>query len=141
MSISLDKANAIIAAAFETARAHNMTPLTIAVLDTGGHVVALQRQDNSGNLRPDIATGKAWGALGMGYGSRQFVERAAKTPAFYAALAAMSGGKVVPVPGGVLIVDGQKVIGAVGVSGDTSDRDEQCAIAGIEAAGFTARPE
>ncbi len=107
------------------------------MLDCGGHLVAFKREDKSGILRGDIATGKAWGALGMGFGSREIANRAAKLPMFFTALAAASQGRLVPVPGGVLIRDrGGDVIGAVGISGDTSDNDEICAIAGIEAAGL-----
>jgi len=112
----------------------------VAVLDAGGHLVAFKREDKSGILRFDIAFGKAWGALGMGLGSRSFAKRIAEqpaAPAFFSALAAMSEGRVVPVPGGVLIRDAAKaVIGAVGISGDTSDKDEACALAGITAAGL-----
>ena len=119
----------------------NLAPLTVAVLDAGGHLVAFKREDKSGILRHDIAHGKAWGALGMGFGSRTLSERAANTPQFFSALYAASGGRMVPAPGGVLIRDaGGDVIGAVGISGDVSDKDEACAIAGIEAAGLVADP-
>jgi uncharacterized protein GlcG (DUF336 family) len=119
----------------------NLVPMTVAVLDAGGHLVAFKREDKSGILRYDIAYGKAWGALGMGFGSRTLFERASSTPQFFNALYAASGGRVVTNPGGVLIRDtAGDVIGAVGISGDTSDKDEICAIAGIEAAGLTADP-
>jgi uncharacterized protein GlcG (DUF336 family) len=92
-------------------------------------------------MRVDIATGKAWGALGMGFGSRELAERAAKQPMFITALAAASQGRMVPAPGGVIIRDAAgDIIGAVGISGDVSDKDEACAVAGIEAAGLTAQP-
>jgi uncharacterized protein GlcG (DUF336 family) len=111
------------------------------VLDAGGHLVAFKREDRSGILRYDIAYGKAWGALGMGFGSRTLYERAANTPQFFNALYTASGGRVVTNPGGVLIRDSEgAIIGAVGVSGDTSDKDEECAIAGIEAADLFADP-
>ncbi len=111
------------------------------MLDAGGHLVAFKREDSSGILRFDIAYGKAWGALGMGFGSRTLFERAANTPQFFNALAVASGGRVVTNPGGVLIKDaGGDILGAVGISGDTSDKDEACAIAGIEAAGLKADP-
>ena len=113
----------------------------MAVLDDGGHLVAFKREDKSGILRHEIAYGKAWGALGMGFGSRTLFERAEKTPMFFTALTAASGGRVVTNPGGVLVRDGAgDIIGAVGISGDTSDNDEACAIAGIEAAGLKADP-
>ena len=116
-------------------------PLTVAVLDAGGHLVAFLREDGSGIMRPDIAIGKAWGAIGMGINSRLIRDRLADRPSFQNALSAVSGGKFVPVPGGVLIRDNEgAVIGAVGVSGDTSDRDEFCAIAGIKMAGLIADP-
>jgi uncharacterized protein GlcG (DUF336 family) len=100
-----------------------------------------KREDTSGILRFDIAFGKAWGALGMGLGSRTLFERAAQTPQFFTMLAAASGGRIVTNPGGVLVRDAAgNVIGAVGISGDTSDKDEVCAIAGIEAAGLKADP-
>jgi uncharacterized protein GlcG (DUF336 family) len=111
------------------------------VLDSGGHLVAFKREDKSGLLRFDIAFGKAWGALGMGFGSRTLAARAGKTPMFITALAAVSAGRMVPVPGGVLIRNAAgDLLGAVGISGDTSERDEMCALAGIEAAGLRADP-
>ena len=112
-------------------------PLTVVVLDAGGHDIALKRQDGSGILRVDIARGKAWGALGMGFSSRELGERAQKVPHFFGALASVSQGRLVPVAGGVLIHDEERnVIGAVGISGDTSDRDEDCALYGLTAAGL-----
>ncbi len=119
----------------------NFSPLTVVVLDAGGHIVSAKRGDGSGILRIEIAMGKAWGALGMGFGTRNLAGRASKAPIFFAALAAASHGRMVPVPGGVLIRDASgSVIGAVGISGDTSDNDELCCVAGIEAAGLKADP-
>lgn len=125
-------ADAVLAAG----RARNANPLTVVILDAGGHIVVAKREDNSGILRIEIATGKAYGALGMGLASRTLGERAVGVPHFFNAVAAASGGRFVPVPGGVLLrdADGQ-VVGAVGVSGDTSDLDEECIMAGIAAAG------
>ncbi len=141
MSITLDAASTIIDVALRAARDMNLVPMTVAVLDAGGHLVAFKREDKSGILRHDIAYGKAWGALGMGFGSRTLFERAADAPQFFNALFAASGGRMVANPGGVLIRNAAgDVIGAVGISGDTADRDEACAIAGIEAAGLTADP-
>jgi uncharacterized protein GlcG (DUF336 family) len=136
MSVTLAQANTIATTALKKARETSCAPLTVVVLDAGGHVVACQREDNSGIVRFDLAYGKAWGALGMGFGTRELAERAAKAPAFVNALIGASGGRAVPSPGGVLIRDGKAVIGAVGISGDTGDNDEVCAIAGIEAAGL-----
>src|SRR5712692_1442031 len=140
--LSLESAARIVDAALEHARTLNLKPLTVAVLDAGGHLVAFKRQDRSGILRPDIAQGKAWGALGMGIGGRALAERAKEAPAFFAALASTSGGRVIPVAGGVLIKSGSdEIVGAVGISGDHPDKDEACAIYGIEQAGFAAQPE
>jgi uncharacterized protein GlcG (DUF336 family) len=141
MSVTLTQASTIVDVALKKARETNLAPLTVAVLDAGGHLVAFKREDKSGLLRYDIAFGKAWGALGMGFGSRTLASRAAKTPQFFTMLAAASGGRMVSNPGGVLIKDGSgAIIGACGISGDTSDKDEMCAIAGIEAAGLKADP-
>jgi uncharacterized protein GlcG (DUF336 family) len=130
--LSLAAATRIVELALEAGRTAGMRPLTVAVLDAGGHPVA---------LAPEIATGKAWGALGMGESSRALGARLRERVAFQAALAAASGGRVVAVPGGVLIRDGAGlVIGAVGISGDTSEKDEYCAIEGIRAAGLTPEP-
>jgi uncharacterized protein GlcG (DUF336 family) len=141
MSVTLAQASTIVDVALKKARDSNLAPLTVAVLDAGGHLVAYKREDKSGILRFDIAFGKAWGALGMGFGSRTLASRAAKTPQFFTMLAAASGGRMVTNPGGVLIKDsGGTIVGACGISGDTSDKDEMCAIAGIEAAGLKADP-
>ena len=141
MSITLAQAAIIVDAALKKGRETNCAPLSVAVLDAGGHLVAFKREDKSGILRFDVAFGKAWGALGMGLGSRTLFERAAATPQFFTMLAAASGGRIVTNPGGVLIRDaGGDVIGAVGISGDTSDKDEVCAVAGVEAAGLKADP-
>jgi uncharacterized protein GlcG (DUF336 family) len=125
--------------ALKRGRETNCAPLTVAVLDAGGHLVAFKREDRSGIMRFDIAFGKAWGALGMGFGSRELSERASKNPVFFGVLATVSQGRLIPVPGGVLIKDADgSVLGAVGISGDTSDKDEVCAVVGIEAAGLKA---
>lgn len=139
-NVTLAQASTIVDAALEKGAALGLAPLTVAVLDTGGHLVAFKREDKSGILRADIAFGKAWGALGMGFGSREIANRAAKMPVFFTALTTISNGRLVPVPGGVLILDRSLgLVGAVGISGDTSDQDEICAIAGIEAAGLVAQ--
>lgn len=136
--ITLEQATTIVEVALKKGRETSCAPLTVAVLDAGGHLKALAREDGSGIIRPQIALGKAWGALGMGFGSRTFAKRLSDNPqqaSFIGALNAMSDGRVVPVPGGVLVRDaGGEIIGAVGISGDVSDKDEACAVAGIQAA-------
>ncbi|MBU0583725.1 MAG: heme-binding protein [Alphaproteobacteria bacterium] len=137
--LSLAKANAIITSALSKAAELELKPLGVAVLDSGGHLVAFQRQDGASFLRPEMASGKAFGALALGMGSRRLDAFARDRPHLMAGVQDVSGGRIVPVPGGVLIRDGAGgVIGAVGISGDTSDNDEAAAVAGIEAAGFSA---
>jgi uncharacterized protein GlcG (DUF336 family) len=138
----LSDATIIIDAALAEARSRSLAPLAVAVLDAGGHLIAYQREDGAGIVRFDIAYGKAWGSLGMGFGTRELTERAAKNPAFITVLATVSGGRMVPSPGGVLVVNKDGiVIGAVGISGDIGDNDEICAIVGIEKAGLRAAPK
>lgn len=135
--IGLEQARTIISATRAKGREMKLNPLTIAVLDAGGHVVAIEREDGSGYGRPDIAGGKAAGALAMGTSSRQLGEIAADRPQFMAALCAAWAGKVIPAAGGVLIRNAAgELLGAVGVSGDLSDKDEEAALAGIGAAGL-----
>ena len=139
--LTLTQASTIVDTALKKGRETNCAPLSVVVLDAGGHLVAFKREDRSGILRFDIAFGKAWGALGMGFGSRTLAERAAATPQFFTMLAAASGGRMVTNPGGVLIKDASgDIIGAVGISGDTADKDEACAVAGIAATGLKADP-
>ena len=139
MAISLDTARTIIAAAREHSAGAGFKPLTVVVLDAGGHVVAVEREDGASNKRFEVAFGKAHGALALGTGSRALMGRAEQQPYFIAAVTSAVGGALVPVPGGVLVrsADGA-LVGAVGVTGDTSDNDEMAAVAGIEAAGLTA---
>jgi uncharacterized protein GlcG (DUF336 family) len=139
MAIKLAQAGTIVDVALQKGRELNLRPLVVAVLDAGGHLVAYKREDKSAILRFEIAYGKAYAALGMGFGSRGLFERAQKAPMFITTLRAVSNGRVMAVPGGVLIQeqDGD-TIGAVGISGDTSDNDEACAVAGITAAGLKA---
>jgi uncharacterized protein GlcG (DUF336 family) len=137
VTISLEQAQTIVRAALEHGTEQGFQPLTVAVLDTGGALVALGRQDGSGYLRPDLATAKAWGILGMGINNRALGARAADSPDIYTSLVALAGGKVVSVPGGVFIRDAEgALLGAVGVSGDASLNDEAAAVAGIAAAGL-----
>jgi uncharacterized protein GlcG (DUF336 family) len=141
MSVTLAQASTIVDTAIGKARELKLVPMTVAVLDAGGHLVAFKREDNSGILRYEIAYGKAWGALGMGFGSRTLFERAANMPQFFNALYVASGGRMVTNPGGVLIRGaGGDIVGAVGISGDTAENDEACGVAGIEAAGLKADP-
>lgn len=140
IQLTLAHANTIIQAALAEGARLKLKPLTVVVLDAGGHAVALQRQDGTSNLRPQLATGKASGALALGVSSRQIGLMAQERPHFVSALATLGAGAaqtIVPVPGGVLIKGGDRVLGAVGITGDTSDNDEACAVAGIVAAGLT----
>ena len=138
-SLGLTVANTIVEAALKKARELNTAPLAVAVLDETGQLKAYQREDQTSLLRTDIAVGKAWGALGLGRSSRVLGKVAEERPAFIQALSVMAAGRLVPVPGGVLIrTEDSTIIGAVGISGDTSDIDETCAVAGIEAAGLRA---
>ncbi len=138
-SILLEQANLIADKALQKGRELKFAPLTVAVLDAGGQLKVLKREDDASLLRPEIALGKAWGVLGMGFGGRELARRAEQMPVFFAALNAMSGGRMVPLPGGVLIRNREgQVIGSVGISGDTSDNDDICAVHGVESAGLTA---
>lgn len=138
-AITLEQAATIVDAALARGRELDCQPLTVVVLDPGGHPVALKREDGSGILRPQIAHAKAWGALGMGFGTRELQRRLEVAPAFVDALSSVSDGRVVPVPGGVLARAGDAgVLSGVGISGDTPDRDEDCAVRGVEAAGLRA---
>ena len=137
--IPLASADLIADKALQKGRELKFAPLTVIVLDAGGQTKVLKREDDASLLRPEIAMGKAWGVLGMGFGGRELARRAEQMPAFFTALNAMSGGRMVALPGGVLIKNAEgAVIGSVGISGDTSDNDETCAVYGIEAAGLIA---
>ncbi|MEM0899447.1 MAG: heme-binding protein [Pseudomonadota bacterium] len=137
--ITLSKANKIIRDTLAAGKEKNLKPLSVAVLDAGGHLIAFQREDGASLLRPQIAQGKAFGALAVGVGSRWLNAQAEDRPHFLEGLSNVSGGRIVPVPGGVLVKDARgTILGAVGVTGDTSDNDEAAAVAGIESAGFTA---
>lgn len=135
MTITLDQARRIIDGALAHGREQGYQPLTVAVLDPGGALVALGREDGSGFLRPDLAIGKAYGLLGMGMTNRALVARAAESSEIYESIVALAGGKAVAVPGGVLVRDAEgTLLGAVGVSGDASLHDEAAALAGIAGA-------
>ena len=137
-ALTLDQANTIIAAAFTKGRELGVKPLSVAVLCPGGHLVAFQRADGASTLRPQIATGKASGALALGVNSRKIGEMAAERPSFVASLGPIAQAGIIPVAGGVIAKDATgAIMGAIGITGDTSDNDEACAIAGIIAAGLT----
>jgi uncharacterized protein GlcG (DUF336 family) len=156
--LSLDVASLIVDKALERGRELGLAPLTVVVLDAGGHLKAAKREDGASLLRPEIAMGKAWGVLGMGFGGRELARRAARAPQFFTALTELAAGRMVAVAGGVLIRDAGAacaaplardakrraapadgaIIGAVGISGDASEKDEDCAVRGIAAAGLVA---
>ena len=140
-TLRLQDAERIVDVALTEGRKADLLPLTVIVLDAGGKIIATKSEDGSGIMRFDIAMGKAWGALGMGISSRLIRDRLSKRPTFVNSLGAASGGRFVPVPGGVLIEDSEGfTIGAVGISGDTSEKDEYCAIVGVKAAGLFSEP-
>ena len=137
MALSLAQAQEIARATLQKARALDLNPLAVAVLDVSGEVKCLYREDEAAPLRCGLAVGKAWGALSWGAPSRQLGDIAVERPAFFTALSAMGSGKIVPAAGGVLLHTKDGLLaGAAGVSGDLSDKDERCAIAGAEAAGL-----
>jgi uncharacterized protein GlcG (DUF336 family) len=139
MALTLKQALTIAQVTLEEGARLNCAPLCAVVLDAGGHVLTLLRREDASISRPEIATAKAAGCLGMGFGGREIAKRAAAVPAFFAALNGIFPKGILPVPGGVLIRDASgALIGAVGVTGDTSDNDELCALAGIAAAGLAA---
>src|SRR5262249_7520557 len=135
--VTLDQASTIVDKALEHGKSQNFKPLSVVVLNSAGDTIVLKRQDKTSILRTPIATAKAWGALGMGCGSRELERRSKANPAFFATVTEISGGRMVPVAGGVLIRDASNnIIGAVGISGDVAQNDEACAVAGIQAAGL-----
>lgn len=135
--LTLEKANAIIQAGLIESKKLSLQPMSIAVLDAGGHLIAFQRQDNAGILRFDIAFAKAYGALGMGIGSRGLAIKAKEIPDLIEGAIAASGGRLIPAPGGVLIMDSDnQIVGAAGASGDSSDNDERAVVSGILSAGL-----
>lgn len=137
--LTLEKAQTVVGAGLKHARDAKFKPMGIVVLDARGAMVACAIEDNSALRRFEIAHGKAHGCLAMGIGGRAVDARVRERPHFGAALAHVFGGDFVPVPGGVLIRNASgAIIGAVGVSGDTSENDEAAGVAGIKAAGFTA---
>lgn len=138
--LTLAQAQTIAAEALRKGRELTLKPLTVVVLDAGGHAVVLVREDGASNLRPEIATGKASGALALGVSSRKIAEMAQERPTFVGSLSGINAAGIIPAAGGVIVVDAAGTpIGAVGVTGDTSDNDEICALAGIAAAGLAAQ--
>jgi uncharacterized protein GlcG (DUF336 family) len=138
-NITLSQASTIVDAALAKGKEMGFSPLTVVVLDTAGCPVVLKRADNSALLRHRIATAKAWGVLGMGEPGRKLRDRAQNNPAFFNVLVELADGNIIPNPGGVLIRDKSgTIVGSIGISGDTGDNDEICAVAGIEAAGLVA---
>ncbi|MEO0032965.1 MAG: hypothetical protein RIS94_2723 [Pseudomonadota bacterium] len=135
-TLPLSAAQAIIAGALAEARARHAKPLAVIVIDAGGHPLAFAREDGATMFRFDIARAKAVGAIGMGDDTRVIADRAKGNPAFFQSVTAVVGGNIAFSPGGVLIRKDGDVIGAVGISGDTGDCDEVCALAGIKAAGL-----
>ena len=135
--LTLKQANTIIDKALEKARQMKIKPLAVVVLDDGGHIVAVQREDGASMFRVDVGRGKAWGAVAMGSSSRALAKRAKENPNFFVTLAATAQGKFLPQTGGVLIkaADGA-ILGAAGASGGTGDEDEACCVYGIEQAGL-----
>lgn len=138
MDLNLNDAQKMAGNCLKIAAEMGLKPITVAVLDAAGHLKVLLRQDATSTLRPDIAQGKARGAIALGMGSRAIFERAKEQPYFIQAMNALADGALVPVPGGVLIRKDGQIVGAVGITGDSSDNDETCAKRAIEAAGFTA---
>jgi uncharacterized protein GlcG (DUF336 family) len=138
-TLTLAQAEAIIDGALAKARTLSLKPVGVAVLDARGVLVAYSGEDGGGLFRPDIARAKAYGCLGFNLGGRPLAERSAKMPQFAAAIGEISGGRFAPMQGGALVRDPSgAIIGAVGTSGDTSENDEVCTVAGIEAAGLKA---
>jgi uncharacterized protein GlcG (DUF336 family) len=138
-ALTLAQADTIANETLKSARGLRLAPMTVAILDPGGHIVVLKREDGSGIMRAELATAKAWGALGMGFGGRELARRAQKMPGFFASLNAISEGRMAPVAGSALLRNAEGgIVGAIGVSGDTSDNDELALLPAVEIAGLVA---
>ena len=138
-SLTLDGASANLDSALAYGRAENLLPLTVIMLDAGGKIIVSKSEDGSDIMWFDTALGKVWGALGMGISSRLIRHRLFARPAFLTSLAAVADRRFVPVPGGVLIEDVEGFTScAIGISGDTSEKDEYCAIRAVQDAGLKA---
>jgi uncharacterized protein GlcG (DUF336 family) len=135
--MKIEIARQLVRTAFARARKLQLAPLAVTVLDAGGNLVCFEREDGAGIARFDISFAKAWGSLGMGFPSRELARRTEQYPAFFAMVSTATGGRMAASPGGVRIADGSgTVIGAIGISGDTGDKDEACALEAIAAAGL-----
>ena len=135
-TMTLSLADQLVDATLRHARDKAVAPLAVAVLDAGGHIVVVKREDRATLLRVDLAVGKARGALGMGFGTRALAQMAQAAPHFFTGAMAATG-TILPSPGGILLRDDTgETIGAIGVSGDNGDVDEACAIPAIEALGL-----
>ena len=142
MTITLSQARQVVDSSLAKVRELGLNPLSVVVLDTRGSLVAALSEDGCAQLRPKVAHGKANAAIGLGMGTRALMDRAEQQAYFVQAVNGVLGGDMVPVPGGVLIRTAEgELVGAVGISGDTSDNDEAAALAGIAAAGLTAQTE
>lgn len=139
--LDLATARTIIGAALAEAHDLGLKPMAVTVLDAGGHLIAAEREDGASNMRIEIARAKAHGAVSLGMGSRALMDRAEQQAYFVTGAALAVGGSLVAVPGGVLVLDGTEIVGAVGASGDTSDNDEKAVLAGIAAAGLGAQTD
>jgi len=135
--MDLKRASEIVDKALEVAHKNKLKPMTVAVLDAGGHLIAFKKEDGAPIFREQIARGKALGALGLGADSSSIAKVAADRPAFIQAVMAATEGKIIPAAGGILIFENGKVIGACGISGDVSEADEWCAVEGVKASGYS----
>lgn len=141
-TLTLENARTIIAATQAARAEHGFNPMAVVVLDAGGHVLAFERQDGCSNMRFEVAYAKAHGVVQTGFGARELERRAQARPHFIAGVTSAIGGALLAVPGGVIIEDSEgTIVGAVGVTGDTSENDEVCGIAGVEAIGLIPRVE
>jgi uncharacterized protein GlcG (DUF336 family) len=135
--MKLDIAREIVHTALAEARRLQLAPLAVTVLDAGGNLVCFEREDGAGIARFDISSAKAWGSLGMGYSSRELASRSQQNPAFFTMISTATNGRMAASPGGVRISDDSgAIVGAIGISGDTGDNDEACALKGIAAVGL-----
>ncbi|OAI94077.1 MULTISPECIES: GlcG/HbpS family heme-binding protein [Pseudomonas] len=136
-TLDVETAARLAATTLRQARELGIKPLAAAVLDAAGHPLAVLRDEQASFLRPRIASGKARGCLGMGVGGRELARRAQAMPTFFDAINSLTDGEVIPMPGGILLRDTQgRLLGAIGVSGDSSDNDEHCALLAIAAVGL-----
>ena len=138
-TLTLEEANTIAGAACAEARRLGLAPICVAVLDAAGTTKAIQTEDRVALMRPQIATAKAWGCLGMGFSTRTFTAMADAMGPLFQTFTGLADNRIIPSPGGVLIARDGVLVGSIGVSGDTGPNDELCAVAGIEASGLAAQ--